>query len=224
MRLNIQASLIALGLLSTACHDAGPVSPSSSANPSSGSLSGVVDVRVQGRVVSYDTGAAAANVTVTTVPASLPVASAVTNSNGDFTLTVQRSTDWEAISLTASGSGFDRASGRALPTTANAVTLRAYQTPSISAGQSIQVEIAGIYACTFESAPCRRVLVAAGAALTLEAVHASGSAKVGLWVGAESTHPLTFTEYPSRVPVSGGDEVWVYATELGRVTLTATPR
>ena len=97
-----------------------------------------------------------------------------------------------------------------------------YRSLTISPGESIATAVSlRSDHCGYELNPCRRVSVnsPSGKPVDIEVIPADGQEYVGLAVGDQINSGFNF---PRKVTVSGGDEVWIVVGQLGRVTLCAT--
>jgi hypothetical protein len=189
-----------------------------------------VTVRLEGRVLDeHDQPVEGARITLTYIHPGGPIASSgptapsiTADDTGAFSLILNLPANWQRLTLRVDREGYESdarifVEARAI----RALLINMYRSLTISPGQSIQtaVSLRSLY-CGFEGNPCRRVIVNSppGKLVDLEVIPADGQEYAGLAVRDQVALGYDF---PRRLTVSGGDEVWIVVGQLGRVTLRA---
>ncbi len=226
MRLNTGGSrILVLVILLTAssCEGNKPLAP---APPAAVGMPEAVAVRVEGVVIDADTEQAVPEARVTVVhirdlhrPLPRPAPSATSDSNGRFVLTGSFSMGWSEMALGVHRDGYESPVAIYVDPNAAVSTLRVYPTITIRPGESINTHISlGSYVCGWESARCRRIVVASagGEAVNLNLIPLDGQKEIGLFPGDPGTWPYDFRH---SVQIAKG-EAWIIGVP-GRVTVAA---
>jgi hypothetical protein len=191
-------------------------------------------VRLDGRVLDeHNQPVAGARITLTYIHPSRPMAdiratapSITADDTGAFSLMLDLPADWQQVTLRVDREGYE-SDARIFVGAAEAsraLLINMYRSLTISAGQSIQTMVSlRSHDCGFDGKPCRRVIANSppGKLLDLEVSPEDGQEYVGL---AVRDQVVLGYDFPRRVTVSGGDEVWIVVGQLGRVTLRAARR
>lgn len=189
-----------------------------------------VAVRLEGRVLDeHDQPVEGARITLSYIHPGGSIAnsgatapSTTADDTGAFSLILNLPANWQQLTLRVDRGGYESDTRIFVEAGAiRALLINMYRSLTISPGQSIQtaVSLRSLY-CGFEGNPCRRVIVNSppGKLVDIEVIPADGQEYVGLAVRDQVALGYDF---PRRVTVSGGDEVWIVVGQLGRVTLRA---
>ena len=191
-------------------------------------------VRLEGRVLDeHNQPVEGARITLTyihpggPIENTRPTAPSITaDGTGTFGLMLDLPANWQQVTLRVDREGYE-SDARIFVEAAEAsraVFINMYRSLTISPGQSIQTTVSLLsHDCGFDARPCRRVIANApsGKLVDIEVSPEDGQEYVGLAVRDQVALGYDF---PSRVTVSGGDEVWIVVGQPGRVTLRAAGR
>jgi len=233
---NSVLAALAAALMAAGCSSTAPTpvpTPTPTPTPTSTPVSDRLSVRFEGRVVDDSEGkepVAGATVLVNTIGADhryytpLPsdVPPATSDSDGFFVLNAMLPSTFNDVAFGVQRMGFDspvaiyftRAEAE------SAVALQIYRTITIRPGESAEARVfLGSYVCGFESARCRRIVVAAapGDRVELELTQSDGSPPVGL---TDTDSAFTYSGYQRALTVTG-TEAWLIG---GPTTVTLTAR
>ena len=180
-------------------------------------------VRLEGRVLDeHDQPVEGARITQPYWPSGT-LASTTADDAGRFILDANWPEHWPGISLTVDREGYEGTGmGLAAHEATREVIMKMYRLLTISTGErllaTLSIRTAG--ACWWEPI-CRRVRVNApsGQPVDLEVTSSDGQEHVGLAFGDQQL--FWESNFPSRVTVPGGVDVWIAVRQLGRVTLRA---
>lgn len=223
-RASRSALLSLLVLAASGCGNNSSVTPTS---PSA-------TVRLEGRVLDeHNQPVEGARITLTYIHPGGPIEniratapSITADDTGTFSLMLDLPADWQQVTLRVDREGYESDARIFVVAAAasRAVVINMYRSLTISAGQSIQTTVSLLsHDCGFDGKPCRRVIAnsPSGQLVDIEVSPEDGQEYVGL---AVRDQVVLGYDFPRRVTVSGGDEVWIVVGQLGRVTLRAAGR
>ncbi len=191
--------------------------------PSSPPPVNVTPVRLEGHVLDeHGQPVDGARITPLYLPGGA-APSATADHTGSFSITVGWPANWPGITLRVERDGYEFADVPVQADDASAVRINIYKTLAISAGESIQATLSlRVGDCGFEPY-CRRAIVNApsGQLVDIEVIATEGQEYVGLALRDQLIWGRTF---PTRLTAPGGAEVWIFARQVGRVTLRAVGR